>query len=237
MNAIKKLNTILSVILLCIGCVTVYGQQNQTNEQKKNQSKDAQKNQADVFDASTATLEETQAWLKKTLVKFGRYTFSDSNASFKGRVESVKFKGCELSYTRSLWTVKTAPSLNVFTSVSRESMNTNNTNNPFNDYSEVVSNSKINLAQMDADKISIIDKGKVFWVQVFSQTDSDKSAIEGETDSNRPPFEVRDKVPPIPKLNYKANAQPLIVTDKQVANQVKDALVRTITLCRQKQVL
>jgi hypothetical protein len=225
MKVFTKTNVILAAVMLGISCIITFAQTDQKN---------AQKNQPEVFDANNATLEEAQKWLQKTLVKYGRYTASFPNVTFRGRVENVKFKGCEIFYERSLLTEHSSETLN--TTVSSSSVKANmaatDFRSLFSRYSEVVSRTKINLTNLDADKTIIVEKGNVVWVQVFSHADLNKNDFEVNVSSKRPPFESRDNVPPVSNATYKLKVETFILNDKQIANQVKDVLARMITLCQ-----
>lgn len=229
MNSFKKLNVRFSVILFCLSCTVVFGQQNQNDQKKQNQTNrqtDTQKKQADVFDASTATLEETQNWLKNTLVKYG--TFGSS------RVESIKFKGCEMSYKRSNWYNGQSDFSDSNNAPPKERIAATDFRNSFPNYSESVNNKKVNLTQIDVDKTEIIEKGKIFSVWVYPRDNANKETLESEYTQKVAPSETRDNSP-TGSSGYFVKNTGFVVTNKEVANQVKDALGRAITLCQQKQ--
>lgn len=258
MNSFKKLNVLLSVILFCLSCTVVFGQQNQKDEKKQNQTnpqKNAQKTQADVFDANTATLEESQKWLKNTLVMYGSFTtvYDSGNGNrnaITSRVENVKFNGCEMTYTRvSKHDPLASTGINT-AYVGRDNLNRGENISPFNNSndlftsSRIVSKAKINLANLNFNNITINDladvrtstffvadeknPGKIFWMKLPLREDTGKDAFKGNVD-------LYGGTSYFSTFNINKIGGRVIIGDKQIANQARDAFVRAITLCQQKQ--
>lgn len=246
MKVFRKINLIFATLLLCFGCAITFAQENNSTQQKK--KADSNKNQKNVFDASTATLEETQNWLKKTLAKYGRYTtrFASSFGNvdtYVSSIDDIKFKGCEMSYKRKssrdlLGSTYSLDKDSILTRGSNAAFDTRN--NPTNSYA-LVGKTKLNLTLIDTTTIYVSDikdrndmkdkknlsaglkDNKLFYVNFSSLANSDKDAIQTEASSFGTTLE---------SYADKTNMTSFVVTDKEIANQVKTALMRLITLCQ-----
>lgn len=236
MKVSGKINLIFAVLLLCFGYTIAFTQQNDSTPQKKKAV--SNKNQKNVFDAKTATLEETQAWLKKIFKKYGDYPFAyprnynPADAS-RSRIENVKFNGCEISYNRTSYTQSGSNGFNLVpdnlsgASSTGDEWSARKNNPPTWNYTLKGDKKKISLTNLNERGINVIDRGKVFWVQISSGRDLSGSDANEKNAPNTAQNKKQSSAG-----SYKIKYDVISIPDKEIASQFKDALIRMITLCQ-----